>query len=67
MVQLSHSYMTTGKTIALAIWTFADKVMEIIDHYVESHLFSFIYGQTGCFHTLTIVNSTAVNMEILYF
>ena len=27
MVQLSHSYMTTGKTIALTIWTFVDKVI----------------------------------------
>ena len=26
MVQLSHSYMTTGKTIALTIWTFVGKV-----------------------------------------
>jgi len=26
-VQLSHSYMTTGKTIALTIWTFVSKVM----------------------------------------
>ena len=25
MVQLSHSYMTTGKTIALTRWTFASK------------------------------------------
>ena len=23
MVQVSHPYMTTGKTIALTIWTFA--------------------------------------------
>ena len=42
-VQLSHPYMTTGKTIALTRWTFVDKVMKIIDHYVESHLYSFIY------------------------
>ena len=27
MVQLSHLYMTTGKTIALTIWTFVGKVM----------------------------------------
>ena len=27
MVQLLHSYMTTGKTIALTIWTFVGKVM----------------------------------------
>ena len=26
MVQFSHPYMTTGKTIALTIWAFVDKV-----------------------------------------
>ena len=30
MVQLSHLYMTTGKTIALTIWTFVDKVMFLL-------------------------------------
>ena len=28
-VQLSHLYMTTGKTIALAIWTFVSKVTSV--------------------------------------
>ena len=27
MVQLSHPYMTTGKTITLTIWTFVGKVI----------------------------------------
>ena len=30
IVQLSHSYMTTGKTIALARWTFVGKVMSLL-------------------------------------
>ena len=29
-VQLSHPYMTTGKTIALTRWTFAGKVMHLL-------------------------------------
>ena len=29
-VQLSDSYMTTGKTIALTMWTFVDKVMSLL-------------------------------------
>ena len=29
MVQLSHPYMTTGKTIALTRWTFVGKVMSL--------------------------------------
>ena len=30
MVQLSHLYMTTGKTIALTIWIFVRKVMSLL-------------------------------------
>ena len=30
MVQLSHPYMTTGKTIALTTWTFVDKLMSLL-------------------------------------
>ena len=30
MVQLSHPYMTTGKTIALTTWTFVGKVMSLL-------------------------------------
>ena len=31
-VQLSHPYMTSGKTIALTRWTFIDKVMSLLFH-----------------------------------
>ena len=30
MVQLSHLYVTTGKTIALNRWTFVGKVMALL-------------------------------------
>ena len=30
MVQLPHLYMTTGKTIALTVWTFVGKVMPLL-------------------------------------
>ena len=30
MVQISHPYMTTGKTIALTIWTFVGKVTSLL-------------------------------------
>ena len=30
IVQLSHPYMTTGKTIALTRWTFVSKVMSLL-------------------------------------
>ena len=30
MIQLSHPYMTTGKTTALTRWTFVGKVMSLL-------------------------------------
>ena len=30
MVQLSHPYVITGKTVALTIWTFVSKVMSLL-------------------------------------
>ena len=30
IVQISHPYMTTGKTIALTRWTFVGKVMSLL-------------------------------------
>ena len=30
IVQISHPYMTTGKTIALTRWTFVDEVMSLL-------------------------------------
>ena len=32
MVQLSHPYMTTGKTIAWTRWTFVGKVMSLFNN-----------------------------------
>ena len=37
-VQLSHPYMTTGKTIVLTRWTFADKVMSLLFMFMLSRL-----------------------------
>ena len=34
IVQLSHSYMTTGKNIAMTRWTFVDKVMSLLFIYL---------------------------------
>ena len=35
IVQLSHPYMTTGKTIALTRWTFVGKVMSLFLNYTR--------------------------------
>ena len=34
IVQLSHPYMTTGKTIALTRWTFVGKVMSVVKYQI---------------------------------
>ena len=38
MVQLPHPFMTTGKTIALTIWTFVGKVMSLLFNKLSSDL-----------------------------
>ena len=42
MVQLSHPYMTTGKTIALTRWTFVDKVMSLLFNMLSSLVITFL-------------------------
>ena len=41
-VQLSHPYMTTGKTIALTRWTFADKVMSLLLNILSRLVITFL-------------------------
>ena len=41
-VQLSHPYMTTGKTIALTRWTFVDKVMSLFSNELSSFVITFL-------------------------
>ena len=40
MAQLSHLYMTTGKTIALTISTFVGKVMSAVLYWVGQKVYS---------------------------
>ena len=42
IVQLSHSYMTTGKTIALTIWTFVSKVMSLLFNALSRFVIAFL-------------------------
>ena len=42
IVQLSHSNMTTGKTIALTIWTFVDKVMSLLFNMLSRLVLAFL-------------------------
>ena len=42
MVQLSHPYMTNGKTIALARWTFVVKVMSLLFNMLSRLVITFL-------------------------
>ena len=42
VVQLSHPYMTTGKTIALTRWTFAGKVMSLLFNILSRLIIAFL-------------------------
>ena len=46
MVQLSHPYMTTGKTIALTRWTFVGKVMSLLLHVLSRMVMVFLPRNT---------------------
>ena len=43
MVQLSHPYMTTGKTIALTIWTFVSTSGKLMFNNIPHYVCFFIY------------------------
>ena len=47
MVQLSHPYMTTGKTIALTRWTFGDKVMSLLFNMLSRLVITFLPRSKG--------------------
>ena len=42
MIQLSHLYMTTGKTMALTIWTFVSKVMSLLFNMLSRFVITFL-------------------------
>ena len=42
MVQLSHEFMTAGKTIALTIWTFVGKVLSLLFNILSRFVIAFL-------------------------
>ena len=57
IVQLSHPYMTTGKTIALTRWTFVGKVMSLLSNMLSRLGITFLPRSKrrlfhGCSHHL---------------
>ena len=56
MVQLSHPYMTTGKTIALTRWTFVSKVMSLLFNMLSRLVIAFIpRSKEGSFNFMAAV------------
>ena len=49
-VQLSHPYMTTGKTIALTRWTFVDKVISLLFNMLSRLVITFLSRSVFLFH-----------------
>ena len=47
MVQLSHPYATTGKTIVLTIWTIVDKVMSLLFNMLSKLIIAFLTQSKG--------------------
>ena len=57
MAQLSHPYMTTGKTTALTRWTFVCKVMSLLFNTLSGFVIKrmFTKGDPSLSHTMTSV------------
>ena len=62
IVQLSHSYMTTGKTIALPRWTFIGKVMFLLFNMLSRLIIAFL-PRCKCLLLSWLQSPSAVTME----
>ena len=69
MVQLSHPYMTTGKTIALTRWTFVGQVMSLLFNMLSTLVIAFL-PRNNCLLISWLQSPSAVILEpkkIKYF
>ena len=62
IVQLSHPYMTTGKTIALTRWTFVGKVMSLLLNML-SRLVITLLSRSKCLLISWLQSPSAVILE----
>ena len=61
-VQLSRPYMTTGKTIALAIWTFVGKVMSLVINMLSRFVIAFL-SRSKCLLISWLQSPSAMVLE----
>ena len=52
MVQLSLPYMTTGKAIALTVWSFVGKVMSLLFNTLSRFVIAFLHKEQASFNFL---------------
>ena len=62
MVQLSHPYMTTGKTIALNRQTFVGKVLSLLFNMLSRLAIVFLPRSTHLFNFMTSTQSEFVSL-----
>ena len=62
MVQLSHPYKSTGKTIALTRWTFVGKVMSLLFNMLSRLVITFL-PKSKCFLISWLQSLSAVILE----
>ena len=62
IVQLSHPYMTTWKTIAVTTWTFVDKVMSLLFNMLSRLVITFL-PKSKCFLISWLQSPSAVILE----
>ena len=62
MVQLSHPYMTTGKTIALTRWTFVSKAMSLLFNMLSRFVIAFL-PRSKCLLISWLQSLSAVILE----
>ena len=55
IVQLSHLYMTTGKTISLTKWTFVGKVMSLLFNMLSRLVIAFLPRSRRVFNFMALV------------
>ena len=55
IVQLSHPYMTTGKTVALTRWTFVGKVMSLLLNMLSRLVIAFSAKKQASFNLMVAV------------
>ena len=62
MVQLSHPYMTIGKTVALTIWTFIGKVISLLFNMLSRLVIAFL-PRSRCLFIAWLQSPSAVILE----